>query len=172
MEGKKQIEVVFFSSTKKRSFVLSRRATFPVVGFPSLWERKKEVKSQHPRSRSWSSFHPGLSVCSTWFLQFTPHLQDVVNWTPSTGYLARLPTKHTFLHLTFQFVSQRNVQELPIHNQDSLYFILVVSGSDLIVKVWFVCIVLALAFLGFSWRCSWSFFVVPPYLSLCILSFA
>ena len=73
----------------------------------------------------------------------------MVNWTPSTGYLARLPTKHTFLHLTFQFVSQRNVQELPIHNQDSLYFILVVSGSDLIVKVWFVCIVLALAFLGF-----------------------
>ena len=46
---------------------------------------------------------------------------DVVNWTPSTGYLPRLPTKHTVLHLTFQFVSQGNVQELPIHNQDSPY---------------------------------------------------
>ncbi len=44
----------------------------------------------------------------------------------------------------------------------------VVSVSDLIVRVWLVCIVLTLDFLGFSWRCSWSFFVVPPYVSLCI----
>ena len=45
---------------------------------------------------------------------------DVVNWTPSTGYLARLPTKHAFV-MNYQFISQGNVQELPIRNQDSLY---------------------------------------------------
>ncbi len=31
-----------------------------------------------------------------------------------------------------------------------------------------LCIGLASAILGFSWRCSWSFIVVTPYLSLCI----
>ena len=44
----------------------------------------------------------------------------------------------------------------------------VVYGFDLIVKVWFVFIVLALGVHCFSWRCSWSFLVVPLYLSFCI----
>ena len=44
----------------------------------------------------------------------------------------------------------------------------VVFGFDLIIKVWFVYIVLDLVFLGFYWRCSWSFFVVTPYLYSCL----
>ena len=50
-------------------------------------------------------------------------------------------------------------------DSSSMFF---VFGFDLIFKVFFVCIGLALAFLGFSWRCSWSFFVVTPYLSLSV----
>ena len=43
-------------------------------------------------------------------------------WTPSIGYLARLFSKHTFLHLIFQYVSpQVSVKKLPIRNQDSPY---------------------------------------------------
>ena len=47
-------------------------------------------------------------------------------------------------------------------------FMFVVYGSDLIVKVWLVCIVGVLDVFGFSGQCSWSFLVVPLYLSFCI----
>ncbi len=50
-------------------------------------------------------------------------------------------------------------------DSSSMFF---VFGFDLIFKVCCVCIGLTSVFLGFSWRCSWSFFVVTPYLSLCI----
>ena len=90
-------------------------------------------------------------------VSFNVSAHDVVNWTPPTDYLGGLPTKHNILNLILQFVSQDNVQELPIHNQDSPNqgsgdprFMFVVYGSDLIVKVWFVCIVLVLDVLGFS----------------------
>ncbi len=55
-----------------------------------------------------------------------------------------------------------------IRDSDDSSFMFVVFGFDLIIKVWFLWIVLTLDFLGFSWLCSWSFFVVTPYLSFCI----
>ncbi len=56
----------------------------------------------------------------------------------------------------------------PIRASGDSSSMFVVFGFDLIIKVWFVYIVLTSTFLGFSWRCSWSFFVVTPYISLCI----
>ena len=54
----------------------------------------------------------------SWEVSWT---QDVVNWTSTTGPLARLPTKHQILHLLIQFMSQDRVHVLPSDNQNSPY---------------------------------------------------
>ena len=46
---------------------------------------------------------------------------DVVNWTSTTGPLARLPTKHQILHPPLQFVPQGSAHVLPRRNQNSPY---------------------------------------------------
>jgi hypothetical protein len=55
------------------------------------------------------------------FLKTPLLFRQVFSRSRFTGYLARFFFKNAFQHLSFQFVSQDSVQELPIHNQDSPY---------------------------------------------------
>ena len=75
--------------------------------------------------------------------------RDVVNWISTTGYLARLPTNLHIVKLILQFMCVKRQCSGTPHPHSEL------------TKVWFVFMVLTFEVLCCSWRCSWSFLVVP-----------
>ena len=122
--------------------LLSNSLHFPVRTPPTILQ----VSSRKEFDVNWegvSTAHDGVNC---------------INWTPSTGSLARLLTKHNIRHCSFNSCYKtvfRNsftvIRTYLTRASYALSFMFVVYGFDLIVKVWFVFIVLSLEVPGRFW---------------------